>query len=64
MKHKSKTTEKEADVLVIYMLSSKSEKVHWAEKTNTTLCGFREMSTMRCGIKETATTRNFVLWLF
>jgi hypothetical protein len=38
----------------IYMLSSKIENAHWAEKT-TTACR---------GIRETATTRNFVLWLF
>jgi hypothetical protein len=36
------------------VLSSKIENAHWAEKTTTT----------RCGIRETATTRNFVLWLF
>ena len=36
------------------MLSSKIENAHWAEKTTTT----------RCGITETATTWNFVLWLF
>ena len=40
--------------IYIYMLSSKIENAHWAEKTTTT----------RCGIRETATTRNFVLWLF
>ena len=36
------------------MLRSKIENTHWAEKTTTT----------RCGIRETATTRNLVLWLF
>jgi len=36
------------------VLSSKIENVHRAEKTTTTLCG----------IRETATTPNFVLWLF
>jgi hypothetical protein len=36
------------------MLSSKIENAHCAEKTTTT----------RCGVRETATTRNFVLWLF
>ena len=36
------------------MLSSKIEKAHWAAKTTTT----------PCGIRERATTRNFVLWLF
>jgi len=36
------------------MLSSKIENTHWAEK----------MTTTRCGIRETATKRNFVLWLF
>jgi len=30
------------------------EKAHWVEKTTTT----------RCGVRETATTRNFMLWLF
>ena len=39
---------------VVHMLSSKIENAHLAEKTTTT----------RCGITETATTRNFVLWLF
>jgi len=34
------------------MLSSKIENDHWADKSNTT----------RCGIRETATTRNFELW--
>jgi len=34
----------------VYLLSSKIENAHWAEKTTTT----------RCGIRETATTRNFV----
>jgi len=34
------------------MLSSKIENAHWAEKTTKT----------RCGIRETATTRNFALW--
>ena len=38
----------------VCVLSSKIENAHWAEKTTTT----------RCGIRETATTRNFVLWLF
>jgi len=36
------------------MLRLKIENAHWAEKTTTT----------RCGIRETTTTRNFVLWLF
>ena len=36
------------------MLSSKIENAHWAERKTTT----------RCGITETATTWNFVLWLF
>jgi hypothetical protein len=36
------------------VLSSKIENAHWAERTNTNCCGFRE----------TATKRNFVLWLF
>ena len=40
--------------IYIYMLSSKIENAHWAEKPTTT----------RCGIRETDTTRNFVLWLF
>jgi len=34
------------------MLSSKIENAHWVEKT----------TTKRCGIRETATTRNFALW--
>ena len=38
----------------LFFLSSKIEKAHLAEKTTTT----------RCGIRETATTRNVVLWLF
>ena len=38
----------------MYMLSSKIEKAQWVGKT----------TTKRCGIRETATTRNFVLWLF
>ena len=37
-----------------YKLSSKIKNAHWAQKTPTT----------RLGIWETATTRNFVLWLF
>jgi len=45
----------------MYMLSSKIQNAHWAEKTTTTRCGIRETSTTRCGIRETATTRNFVL---
>jgi len=36
------------------VLISKIENAHCAEKKTTT----------RCGITETATTRNFVLWLF
>ena len=36
------------------MLGSKIENAHWAEKTTTT----------RRGIRETAITRNIVLWLF
>ena len=36
------------------MLSSKIENTHWLEKTTTTCCGIRETTTMR----------NFVLWLF
>ena len=40
--------------IAVYMLSSKMENAHWAEKTTKT----------RCGIRETATTRNCVLWLF
>jgi len=39
--------------MFIYMLSSKIENAHWAEKT----------TTARCGIRETATTRNFGLWM-
>jgi len=39
---------------VMYTLSSKIENTQWAEKTTTT----------RCGITETATTWNFMLWLF
>jgi hypothetical protein len=35
----------------VYMLSSKIESAHWAEKTTTT----------RCGITDTATTRNVAL---
>jgi len=38
-------------VQVVHMLSSNIEKAHWAEKTTTT----------RCGIRQTATTRNFAL---
>ena len=38
----------------VFLLSWKIENAHWAEKTTTT----------RCGIRETATTRNFALWLF
>jgi hypothetical protein len=37
----------------VHMLSSKIENAHWAEKT----------TAARCGIRETATMRNFVLWL-
>ena len=36
------------------MLRSKIKNAHWAEKTTTT----------RCGITETAITRNVMLWLF
>ena len=36
------------------MLSSKIENAHWAQKTTAT----------HCGIWETETTRNFMLWLF
>jgi len=36
------------------MLCSKIENAHWVEKT----------TTMRSGIRETATTRNVMLWLF
>ena len=39
---------------LVYMLRSKIENAHWAGKLTTT----------RCGIRETATTRNFVSWLF
>jgi len=39
---------------IVYMLHSKIENAHWAEKLTTT----------RCGIRETTTTRNSVLWLF
>jgi len=49
-----KTSNQRASDFPVYMLSSKIENPHWAEKTTTT----------RCGIRETATTRNFVLWLF
>jgi len=42
------------DVSVVCMLSSKIENAQWAEKTTTT----------RCGIRETAATPNFMLWLF
>jgi len=38
----------------MYVLRSKIENAHWAEKT----------TTERCGITEMATTRNCVLWLF
>jgi len=48
----------------MYMLRSKIENAHWAEKTTTTCCGITETATTRFGIRETATTRNFVLWLF
>ena len=37
----------------VYILRSKIKNAHWAEKMTT-----------RCGIIETATTWNFVLWLF
>jgi hypothetical protein len=37
-----------------FMLSSKIENAHWAEKTTTTCCD----------IRETATMQNFVLWVF
>ena len=37
----------------LYMLHSKIENAHWAEKLTTT----------GCGIRETVTTRNFVFWL-
>ena len=40
--------------MYVCVLRSKIENAHWAEKTMTT----------RCGIRETATKRNFVLWLF
>ena len=40
--------------IVVYMLSLMMENTHWAEKKATT----------RCGIRERAKTRNFVLWLF
>jgi len=40
--------------MLVYVLSSKIENAHWAEKTTTTCCG----------IRETATMWNFVLWLF
>ena len=39
---------------LMYLLRTKIENAHWAEKTTTT----------RCGITETATTPNVVLWLF
>jgi len=41
--------------LLIHMLSPKIENAH---------CAGEKRSTTRCGITETATTRNFVLWLF
>ena len=41
-------------ITFIDMLSSNIENAQWAEKTTTT----------RCGIRQTATTRNFALWLF
>jgi len=37
--------------IYVYMLSSKIENAQWAEK----------MTTKRCGIRETATTRNVAL---
>ena len=40
--------------IYIYMLRSKIENAHWAEKLTTT----------RCDNRETATTWNFVSWLF
>ena len=48
------STEQDNTYQLLYMLSSKIKNAHWAEKTTTT----------RCGIRETATTRNCVLWLF
>ena len=39
---------------LVSMLNSKIENTHWAEKTTTT----------PCGVTETATTWNFMLWLF
>ena len=41
-------------IYVLYILRSKIEKSSLSGKK----------TTARCGIKETATTRNFVLWLF
>jgi len=41
-------------IYIYFMLRSKIENAHWVEKTTTT----------RCGIRETAATRNCVLWLF
>ena len=38
----------------MYVLRSKIENAHWVEK----------MTTTRCGIRETATMQNHVLWLF
>jgi len=53
-----------AYLVFVYVLSSKIENAHWAEKTTTTRCGIKETPTTHCGIRETATTWNFVLWLF
>jgi hypothetical protein len=44
----------ELQITLIFMLRSKIENVHWAEK----------MTTARSTIREKATTRNVVLWLF
>ena len=40
--------------IFVYMLHSKIENAYWAEKLTTTCCG----------IRETATMQNCVLWLF
>jgi len=45
------------------MLSSKIENAHWAEKNDhNVLWHYRNSHNAKCGIRETATTRNSALW--
>jgi len=43
------------------MLNSEIENAHLAEKMTTMHCGIRETAITRCGFRETATMRNVVV---